>query len=238
MKHTGLAITLLTLLACLGVASDAADSPSREDLRRALRLFQEETQEYYDHPRAALTLAAIEAQHERLRSLARTAPEQRQAARVIFRRGLGAREVNVFVNEYRVSTHQADVAFSQKDGRDQMSSIPMQFFWRGTPGTRDVIEQFMADSQRQFAVMAAQERAKQDARAAARADHLEWLAKKGRPLVVSISVTAKADLLRLASEDPDVYAVVISRLSDAVQRLDQMREQMSGNTAIQDIPSL
>jgi hypothetical protein len=218
-----------------GALAGAHDTTTRDDLKRALVQLEAVSNEYFEHPRSAKTQAYIEQQHERIRELAKTAPEERRLAHIIFRRGLSAEEFYEMSREFRLAVHEADLVFPDTAG-DFESKVPMQSFWSGNDSSVQVLERSIAEHRAEFKARATELRRNPDPGAGRVARYFDQLAKKSRPVVPSVGVTAKLDMLRLVSEEPDIYAVVMDPSPDTVRRLDDMRDRMPGRTAILDIP--
>jgi hypothetical protein len=228
---------ILLLLGSVSLLADAHETAGRDDLKRALARLQVVTHEYFDHPRSAKNQAYIEQVHTRIRELAKAAPEDRRLAQVIFRRGLSSNELYAMSREFQLAVHEAELTFLSPE-KDFESSIPMQIFWRKNDSSEPIIDRWIADHRAAFTVRAAELRKDPNSQAARLARYFDDLAKKGKPVLVSMGVTAKVDMLRLVSEEPDVFAVVMDPSPDTVRRIDEMRDRMSGQTAIQDVPQI
>ena len=122
--------------------------------------------------------------------------------------------------------------------QDFASKVPMQVFWRDNDSSAQVIDRFIETNRTAFAARATELRKDPHPQSIRMAEYFERLAKKGKPILLSMGVTAKSDMLRLVSEEPDVYAVVMDPSPDTVRRLDEMRDKMPGRTAIQDVTDL
>jgi len=225
---------LLLLSGSAGLGATAHETATRDDLERALAQLEFFTNQYFDHPRAAKTQAYIDQAHARIRELAHTAPDDRRLAHVIFRRGLSSRELEQMSREFHLAVHEAELRFLDPE-KDFEGSVPMQIFWRGNDSSLQVLDRSIADYRKAFAARAAEARKNPDLQAQRAAKYFDRLAKDARPVLVSVGVTAKSDMLRLASDEPDVYVVVMDPSADTVRRLDQMRDNMPGQTRIQDI---
>ena len=188
-------------LASVGALAGAHETANRDDLKRALVRLQAVTYEYFDHPRSAKTRAYIEQGHAQIRELTKMAPEERRLAQVIFRRGLNSNELYGMSREFHLAVHEAQLTFLSAE-KDFESAVPMQIFWRRNDSSEQVIDQWITDHRKSFIARAAELRKDANPQAARLARYFESLAKESSPVLVSMGVTAKVDLLRLVSEAP------------------------------------
>jgi hypothetical protein len=226
---------LALALALASAAAAAAATPSREDLQRAMTQLQEVTYQYFDHPRSLKVRAFIDDGHARILELARGAPEARRIAQVIFSRGADSKRVQAMAKEFHLSVHEVGLVFALEGEREFANSLPSQLLWGSRAGLSEVIDRYVADHRVAFEQRATRMREDPNPNAAAGAGYYAAMAKSGRPLLVRLRVTASADMLRLVSEESDVYAVVLNPSAESARRLDETRAQVESPTSIQDV---
>jgi hypothetical protein len=244
-RHRG-AWWMVTLILGSGVlaagwpsASAAGSSaPTRDDLTRALAQLQEITNQYFDHPRATRVQEYIADQHAVIRGLVKTAPEARRIAQVIFRRGLSARQLEAMQREFRLSIHDVEVVFVAGNQSEFARTLPPQLIWGSTKPLADTLGKFVEDHLALLKSRVAEMRRTSSAADGQRVAEYEEMVKSVKPLLVRVRVTATADLLRLVSEEPDVYAVVMNPSAESARRLEEARSQMENTSAIRDVTDL
>jgi hypothetical protein len=230
---------ILVSMAALVVAEVAASpAATREDLQRAMAQLQEVTNQYFDHPRSAKVRSFIDEGHGQIRTLAGTAPDARRIAQVILRQGVDPRHLQAMTREFHLSVHEIELVFTLEGERDYANTLPSQLLWGSRMPVRAVIDQFIADHRVEFLRIAEKRNRDPNPNAAAGAAYFAAMAKSGRPLLVRARVTASADMLRLISEEPEIYAVIMNPSAESARRLEEARIQAESPTAIQDITEL
>jgi hypothetical protein len=227
----------LSVVGVVGVAAKSANRPpdtARTELRRALGQLQKVTHEYFDHPQAAAAEAFIAQQHERIRDLASSQPEAVRVAQVIFRHDLGSAQVEQLARQFGLTVHEAELVILTRDGGEYESPVPLQFFLQRADGPGPAIDVFANHLRRSLLAQAGRVRTEGHPRGEEMASYLDSLSH-GSARVLRLGVAAQADLLRLLSGDPAVYALVMDPAPERVALLDGMRHRLAQNTAIQDV---
>ena len=236
-----LAGCVVALTLASGVPADAWPAsaiPSREDLKRALKQLQEVTNEYFDHPRSTQVQEYIANQHAAIRGLGRTAPDARRIADVIFRRGLKSRELEALQREFGLSVHEVEVVFAAGNQSEFARRLASQLIWQSNQSLPEILEKFVEDHRQLLAARAAEMRRTSSPADEPKIADYEAMVKSMKPLLVRVRVTAKADMLRLVSEEADVYAVIMNPSAESARRLEEMRDQMRNAPAIRDVTEL
>ena len=218
---------LIALAGATSGLSVAHDLASKVDLKRAMLELQEETHDYYGHPRSAKVAAVIEQGHAQVRALAKSSPEARRIATVVFRRGLSSKELDGSLREYRLLLNHAKVMFSLGGERDFSSELPLQILYQHRDSELPVTDWFIEENRKGLRTRAEQLRREKSPQAGSSADKIEKLVKQGKPVWLSANVIATADMLRLLAEDEDVYAVVMDPSAEKVSLLDDVHRRLA-----------